>query len=88
MSPVGNNDVPYPVSFSSKYVYFMLDNVYVKKNQLDTTAIPVNAEDIYLEFYDNREYFEKLYRMYPNNKKEFETVKMKNFKTLITKKFI
>jgi len=28
-SPVGNNDVPYPVAYGEKNVYFMLDNTYV-----------------------------------------------------------
>ena len=86
MSPVGNNDVPYPIAFSSKYVYFMLDNVYVKKDNLDVDAIPINAEDMYLEFYDN-DIFSKSnpFDAYPDN--GFEKIQMINFKKFINKKF-
>lgn len=30
-SPVGNNDVPYPVAIGTDYVYFMIEDVYVAK---------------------------------------------------------
>ena len=30
-SPVGNNDVPYPVAIGKNYVYFMIEDVYVAK---------------------------------------------------------
>jgi len=53
ISPIGNSDVPYPVAYSDNYVYFMLDNKYVKKDVLKTDAIVANADEIYGEFYKN-----------------------------------
>lgn len=46
-SPVGNNDVPYPIALGSKNIYFMLDKTFVpndnfkdltKKNKIDAYA--------------------------------------------------
>ena len=34
-SPVGNNDVPYPLTIGKKYVYFMADNCYVSREIYD-----------------------------------------------------
>jgi len=46
-SPVGNNDVPYPVLQGTKYVYFMIDYSYV-----DIELIKGNMEDAYDEYYN------------------------------------
>lgn len=51
ISPIGNSDVPYPVAYSENYVYFMLEGKYVQKTNLTTEAIPINADEIYGEFY-------------------------------------
>lgn len=51
VSPVGNNDVPYPVAFGNDNVYFFLDNQFIKRNDLETPVIVANAEDLYAEFY-------------------------------------
>ncbi len=34
-SPVGNNDVPYPVALGTKNIYFMLDKTYVPNNKFE-----------------------------------------------------
>lgn len=34
-SPVGNNDVPYPVTIGTENIYFMLDNSYVPKKYFE-----------------------------------------------------
>ena len=78
ISPVGNSDVPYPVAYSDKYVFFMLDNVYVKKEQLQTPAVPINAENIYGEFYGHNPR--------PKNLKKIKKEKMKKLKILIKRK--
>jgi hypothetical protein len=51
VSPVGNSDVPYPVAFGEKDVYFMLDKQLVKHDELETEVTVANAEDLYGEFY-------------------------------------
>lgn len=51
ISPVGNNDVPYPVAYGTKNVYFMLDKVFIKNEDLETPITVANAEDLYGEFY-------------------------------------
>jgi len=72
VSPVGNSDVPYPVAYGSKYVYFMLDRQKVKKSSLFTPATPPFAEDIYGEFYGH---------LHPENK--FKKIKFSKCKTLV-----
>lgn len=52
ISPVGNNDVPYPVAYSKNNIYFMLDNVYIPKNNFKTEINVQNAEQLYSDFYD------------------------------------
>jgi len=52
-SNMGNSGVPYPVAVSASYVYFMLDKVYVSKEEfsgIDFTD-PVKVSDIYSNFY-------------------------------------
>jgi hypothetical protein len=51
VSPVGNNDVPYPVAYGVDNVYFMLDNEYISKTHLNINATIEGAEAIYAEFY-------------------------------------
>jgi hypothetical protein len=51
MSPVGGSDVPYPIAYSEKNVYFILENKYVPIERLNTPATPINAEKMYSEFY-------------------------------------
>uniref|UniRef100_A0A6C0C985 Uncharacterized protein n=1 Tax=viral metagenome TaxID=1070528 RepID=A0A6C0C985_9ZZZZ len=51
VSPIGKSDVPYPVAYGVDNVYFMIDNCYVHKNELETPVTVKNAETIYGEFY-------------------------------------
>jgi len=51
VSPLGPNDVSYPVAFGTEYVYFMVNNKMIKNNDLETPITIANAEDIYFEFY-------------------------------------
>lgn len=53
MSPIGNNDVPYPYLIGTKYVYFLVDNgdfKYVKKEDLDLT------KDVYSQLWAMNEF--------------------------------
>ncbi|AGF84841.1 hypothetical protein QJ854_gp941 [Moumouvirus goulette] len=50
VSPVGNSDVPYPVAYGKKFVYFMDDKKKVKKSFFELDICPANAEDIFVEF--------------------------------------
>ena len=63
VSPVGNNDVPYPIAYGNKYVYFMLDQKKMKISDLETPVSVANAEDLYSQFYgftgSNLGYFRK-----------------------------
>ncbi len=77
MSPVGGSDVPYPIAYSEHYVYFMLDNMYVKKDELNTDPTPINAQNMYSEFYGH---------IFPENQKKFKKIKMKNKKILIKRR--
>jgi hypothetical protein len=48
-SPVGNNDIPYPIILTDKYVYFMLDR---QKILLDNIPKNIDYEDAYSYFYN------------------------------------
>ena len=51
---MGENDVPYPVAFTEKFVYFMLGGAldgYMDKSQLKTKATVANSGDLYSEYY-------------------------------------
>ena len=52
-SNMGNNEVPYPVGVSKSYIYFMLDKVFVDKEEFDNNDLndPMAVSDIYGEFY-------------------------------------
>ncbi|VBB18193.1 mg989 protein [Yasminevirus sp. GU-2018] len=78
VSPVGNSDVPYPVAYTKNYVYFMLENEYVRKDQLTTEATPVNADDIYGEFYGH---------IYPENQDAMKKIRFKKLKLLIKRRW-
>jgi hypothetical protein len=58
-SSVGNNDVPYPVAFGEKTIYFMLDKVYISKDKWPKMT-KVMKSDAYQYFYghegDDKEY--------------------------------
>ena len=51
VSPLGNNDVPYPVAYDNDNVYFMMENVYVPRDELLTPMTIVSGEEIFSEFY-------------------------------------
>lgn len=51
VSPVGNSDVPYPVAYGKKNVYFMLEKRVVPRDKLETPITVDGADDIYGEFY-------------------------------------
>ena len=49
-SPVGNNDVPYPVAFGSINNYFMLDQTYISNNEFKGLT-KKNKIDLYSYYY-------------------------------------
>ena len=49
-SPVGNNDVPYPVALGSKNNYFMLDQTYISNNEFKGLT-KKNKIDLYSYYY-------------------------------------
>ncbi len=51
VSPVGNNDVPHPVTYGEDNVYFMLDKKMIRNEDLETPIDVQNAEKLYGEFY-------------------------------------
>jgi hypothetical protein len=51
VSPMGNNNVPYPVAIGEDNVYFLLDQEFIAKSELKTPATLANAEDLYGEYY-------------------------------------
>ena len=50
VSPLGNNDVPYPIAYGINYVYFMLDRQKAKRTDVKYSHISA-AESLYAEFY-------------------------------------
>lgn len=50
VSPMGNNDVPYPVAYSDENVYFM-EGQFVKIKELATPVTVSNALLLSQEFY-------------------------------------
>ena len=51
VSPVGNNDVPYPVAFGENNVYFIPDKMLIDENELELEVTVANAYELYREFY-------------------------------------
>lgn len=47
-SPVGNNDVPYPLVLGKEYVYFLLDKKYVARDLFPKNQV---WEDAYIPWY-------------------------------------
>jgi hypothetical protein len=56
VSPVGRNDVPYPVFVTRKYAYFLLDMVAVPVSCLDASA---PLETAYVQYYRHGKSWEK-----------------------------
>lgn len=54
-SPVGNNDVPYPVAFTAKSAFFMLDGDKVDLNKFTRTLTLKDKQNLYTAFYGNDE---------------------------------
>jgi hypothetical protein len=65
-SSVGNNDVPYPVAFGEKNIYFMLDGLYIPKNKWPKMTKEMKS-DAYSYFYghsgDEQKYPKKYLKM-------------------------
>jgi len=49
-SPIGNSNVPYPVAISDSFVYFMLDKIYINRNEFSKD---IDWRDAYSYYYDN-----------------------------------
>lgn len=54
-SPVGNNDVPYPVAFSKLYAFFMLDGQRVPLASFTRMLTQKDKQDLYGHFYGQEE---------------------------------
>jgi len=78
VSPVGNNDVPYPIAYTKNYVYFMLNDVYANKTDFITKDLPIQAENMYGEFFGH---------LHPENHKNIKQKKMKGKKMLVKRKW-
>lgn len=52
VSPIGNNDVPYPVAFGSTNIYFMLDKQFVPIKEFNQRVNIKNTEELYVDFYE------------------------------------
>ena len=50
MSPIGNNDVPYPYIIGKTYVYLLLEAVILPKEVLDL------KQDVYSQYYGINEF--------------------------------
>lgn len=53
VSPMGNSDVPLPILIGDKYIYFILDNKYIKRDDMEHSIKIANGEKLYNEFYGN-----------------------------------
>lgn len=51
-SPVGNNDVPYPVAIGTKYAYFMLDQRRVPLARFSRSLTRLDKCDLYRAYYN------------------------------------
>ena len=76
ISPVGNNDVPYPIALDKDNVYFMMDHVFNKISNFEIFPCVLNAEAIYGEFYRRDNYNKKI----PGNPQK--STKLKKFKII------
>lgn len=75
ISPVGNNDVPYPVAIGKENIYFMLDRVYVpiKKFNTDNVSLKTIKKEAYMYFYGHSG--EEALNNYSKNMKKVKTIK-------------
>ena len=56
-SPVGNNDVPYPVAVGEKYVYFLIENCYLPKTEFEDFPKKYRWDDhAYSKLYGSNEF--------------------------------
>jgi len=55
-SLIGNSDVPYPILLGSKYVYFMLDFIYLPRTVFKAKMTAKEWEDAYQYFYGYKDY--------------------------------
>ena len=56
ISPVGNNDVPYPFAVDDRFAYLMIENVKIPVSALDMTQKPF---DPYTQYYELAHYEKK-----------------------------
>ena len=50
-SPVGNNDVPYPIAYGEKYLYFLeSEGRYIEKNKFSSENIDILWDEYFGEF--------------------------------------
>lgn len=85
---LGNNDVPYPVALSKNYAFFMLDKVYVARNEFPKG---IDWSDAYSAFYGHKYWPEepkkktsKTYDPRESKRKasQLKKIKMKGFKVI------
>ena len=55
-SLIGNNDVPYPIIVGTKYVYFMLDHIYLSKELFKAKMSAAEWADAYTYFYGRKDF--------------------------------
>jgi hypothetical protein len=55
-SVIGNSDVPYPVLLGSKYVYFMLDHVYIPRDLFKAKMNSAEWADAYAYYMGYKDY--------------------------------
>lgn len=74
VSPVGNNDVPYPFAVGDKYVYLISDGKFVDKDNFDKNLVDVDKHtDLYSSWYGHEAGF---------NSSKKESKQVKNYKLL------
>ncbi|AYV79066.1 MAG: hypothetical protein Faunusvirus2_13 [Faunusvirus sp.] len=80
-SLVGNSDVPYPVAVGERFVYFMLDSMYINKSDL---AAFIQEYGGSVDWENAYEYYYKLVANKNKlaNKAGIEIHKMKNYKLI------
>ena len=54
-SPIGNSDVPYPVAYGNRNVYFVLDRCFVPRRVLGDRVEASQAMEHYGDFYARRD---------------------------------
>lgn len=52
-SPLGNNEVPYPIALSDNYIYYMLNYVYAKLSSLPSNLTKDDLIDSYYYIYNH-----------------------------------